>query len=120
MTARLLLDEMFGGAIAAQLRKRGHDVAVATADPSLRGLADEEILASAVDNGQALATANIKDFVPLDQRYRAAGKTHLGIVLISSKAFPQDRSFVGAVVVALDKLLKEDAIRPNALVFLSR
>ena len=86
----------------------------------MRGLSDQEILAAVVDSDRALATANIKDFVPLDRRYRAAGKTHLGIVLISSKTFPQDRSFVGAVVVALDKLLKEDAIRPNALVFLSR
>jgi hypothetical protein len=63
-------------------------------------------------------TCNIRDFVPLDQRYKASGRIHGGLVLVSSKAFPQDRSFIGALVSALDHLLGEDAMRGDAVMFL--
>jgi hypothetical protein len=116
----LLLDEMLSGAIAEQLRSRGHDVVAVVGDPSLTALADEEIFAAAATAGRALVTANIKDFVPLDQRYKASGRTHAGLVLISAKAFPQDRAFIGALVGSLDKLLNEDTLRPDAVVFLQR
>jgi hypothetical protein len=41
-------------------------------------------------------------------------------VFVSSKAFPQDRTFIGTVVVALDKLLKDQALRIDTVVFLQR
>ena len=83
-------------------------------------LSDEEMLAAAAKTDRALVTANIKDFVPLDQRYRAAGRSHAGLVFVSSKAFPQVRTFIGTVVVALDKLLKDQALRIDTVVFLQR
>ena len=116
----LLLDEMLSGAIAEQLRSRGHDVAGVVEDPALTGLPDEELLAVAAAAGRALVTANIKDFVPLDQRYKATGRTHAGLVLVSAKAFPQDRAFIRALVGALDKLLNEAALAADAVVFLRR
>ena len=111
---------MLSGAIAAQLRSRRHDVVAAVEDRSMTALSDEEMLAAAATTGRALVTANIKDFVPLDQRYRAAGRSHAGLVLVSSKAFPRDRTFIGTVVVALDKLLKDQALRIDTVVFLQR
>ena len=42
--SHLLLDEMFSGSIAEQLRAKGHDVLAVVADPALVGLADEQIL----------------------------------------------------------------------------
>jgi hypothetical protein len=39
---------------------------------------------------------------------------------VSAKTFPQDRTFVGAIVGALDKLLRDDAISADAVVFLRR
>jgi len=48
------------------------------ADPALVALPDEQILARAASTGRALVTANIKDFVPLDGRYRAASQEHAG------------------------------------------
>ena len=86
----------------------------------MTALSDEEMLAAAATTGRALITANIKDFVPLDQRYRAPRRSHAGLVFMSSKAFPQDRTFTGTVVVALDKLLKDQALRIDTVVFLQR
>lgn len=87
-------------------------------DTALIGLSDDEILAAATTAGRALVTANIRDFVPLDRRYKASGKAHAGLVLVSAKAF--DRSLIGALIGALEKLLGEGSLRVDAIVFLSR
>jgi hypothetical protein len=119
--AALLLDEMFSTVIAEQLRAKGHDVLAVVADPALIGLADEQILGHATTAGRALVTVNIKDFVPLDARYRAANQTHSGLILVSAKAFPQDRAFIGAIVSALSALLdRPDRIQGGQIVFLPR
>lgn len=120
MSRPLLLDEMITGAVAADLRGRRHDVVAVAADPSLWGLPDEELLAVAADSGRALVTVNVKDFVPLDQRYKASGRAHGGLALITAKSFPQDRSFVGAVVRALDQLLNDDVMDADEVIFLQR
>ena len=55
--------------------------------------------------------------MPLDGQYRAAGQSHAGLILVSTKTFPQDRSFVGAVAGALAALLdkRADPGRPGHL-----
>ena len=119
--SRLLLDEMFSGAIAEQLRAKGHDVLAVVADLALAGLADDQILAQATAAGRALVTANTKDFMPLDARYRAASQAHTGLILVSAKTFPQDRSFTAAVTSALSALLDQSgAIQPGQVLFLTR
>jgi NADPH-dependent 2,4-dienoyl-CoA reductase/sulfur reductase-like enzyme len=120
VSSALLLDEMLSHTIARQLRSRGHDVVAVVEDPSLMGLPDEEILAAAAAEGRAFVTANVKDFTPLDHRYKASGRAHAGIVFVSTKAFPQDRAFIGALVSALDKFLDEDRSLTDAVVFLPR
>ena len=115
----LLLDEMFSGIIAEQLRAKGHDVLAAVADPALVGLADDQILAHAAAARRALVTANIKDFIPLDARYRAASQTHAGLILVSAKTFPQDRTFTAAIISALSALLDQPSqIQPGQVLFL--
>lgn len=106
---------MLGGASADQLRSRGHDV---VDDPAMTGLSDDEVLAAAVLAERAVVTANIRDFIVLDQRYRAVGRSHPGLVLVSSKAFPQDRSFVGTLVGALDQYLRVAVLRGDTVTFL--
>lgn len=119
--SRLLLDEMFSGAIAAQLRAKGHDVVAVVADPALAGLADDQILAQATATGRVLVTANIKDFMPLDARYRAASQAHAGLILVSAKTFPQDRSFTAAITTALSALLDQShPIQAGQVLFLAR
>lgn len=101
---RLLLDEMLSPAIAEQLCAKGYDVQAVAANAEYAGLPDEEILIAATEAGRSLVKANIKDFVPLDARYRAANRSHAGLILLSSKTFPEDRTFVAAVITALSAL----------------
>jgi nucleoside-diphosphate-sugar epimerase len=101
----LLLDEMFPEAIADQLRAKGHDVRAVVTTPAFAGLPDEEVLIGAAEAGRALVTANIKDSMPINARYRAAGRTHAGLIMVSTKTFPQNRTYVVAVTTALNSLL---------------
>jgi hypothetical protein len=103
---RLLLDEMLPDSIGEQLRAKGHDVQAVVASPELAGLPDEDILIGATEAGRALVTANIRDFMPLDARYRASSRSHAGLILISSKTFTQNRGYVPAVTNALHSLLE--------------
>jgi hypothetical protein len=119
--SQLLLDEMFSGIIAEQLRAKGHDVLATVAEPALVGLADDQFLAHATAARRALVTANIKDFIPLDARYRAASQTHAGLILVSAKTFPQDRTFTAAIISALSALLDQSSqIQPGQVLFLPR
>jgi len=121
MSCPLLLDEMFSGVIAEQLRANGHDVLAVVDDPALAGCADEQILAHAAATGHALVTANVKDFVPLDARYRAASQTHAGLILVSAKTFPQDRTFTAAITSALSALLDQPSpVQSGQVLFLPR
>jgi hypothetical protein len=121
MNLPLLLDEMFSDTIAQQLRTKGHDVISVVAQPTLVGLPDDQILAYATTEGRALVTANIKDFMPLDGRYQAAGQAHPGLILVSTKTFPQSRGFTTAIAAALEALLSDaNKIQPGQVVFLPR
>ena len=102
MTARLVLDEMLSPKIGAALAPHGHDVAAVTQRPDLMALHDDEpILAAAADEDRVIVTANIGDFVALDALWTAEGRSHAGIVLVSTSQFPRDRSFIGRVANAL-------------------
>lgn len=112
---------MFTDRIAQQLRARNHDVISVVADSALVSLPDDQVLTCAASEGRALVTANIKDFIPLDGTYRAAGQAHGGLILVSTKTFPQDRTFTTAVTTALEALLDDPArIQPGQVVFLPR
>jgi hypothetical protein len=121
MSQPMLLDEMFSDSIAGKLRTLGHDVISVVADPALVALADDQVLACATSKGRSLVTANIKDFVPVDGRYRAAGQSHSGLILVSTKTFPQNRGFTSAITAALAALLESTAkIQPGQIIFLTR
>ena len=121
MSQPLLLDEMFTDDIAQQLRAKGYDVISVVADPALVGLPDDQVLAYATTEGRALVTANIKEFVPLDSRYRAADQSHAGLILVSTKTFPQNRGFPSAITASLATLLSGTAkIQSGQVLFLTR
>lgn len=66
-------------ALIDALRRRGIDV-LTTADAGRDGLADDEQLAFAAENGRTLVTANIGDFERIHARWSRAGREHAGIV----------------------------------------
>jgi predicted nuclease of predicted toxin-antitoxin system len=107
VSVRLLLDEMFSPEIAAELVKRGHDVVAVAADPGLVGLPDEQVLEWATDQGRCLVTENVKDYEVLRRAAAAQGTTHAGLLYSGPRRFPRDRRFVGALVVALDKMVAD-------------
>jgi Domain of unknown function (DUF5615) len=117
--SRLLLDEMFPRAMADHLNTKGHDVRAVVADSEFVGLPDEEVLVGATEAGRALVSANIKDFMPIDARYRADGRSHASLVMVSSKTFPQRTGYVIAFASALDALLTaDDGVHPGGVAFL--
>jgi uncharacterized protein YciW len=117
----LLLDEMFSGVIAEQLRGKGHNVLAVVATPALVAMPDDQILSHAASTGRALVTANIKDFMPLDAQYRAASQAHAGLILVSAKTFPQDRAYTAAITSALSAFLDQPTqIQPGQITFLRR
>jgi hypothetical protein len=121
MSQPLLLDEMFSDDIAEQLRAKGYDVISVVADQTLVGLPDDQVLAYATTAGRALVTANIKDFISLDGRYRAAGQSRAGLILVSTKTFPQSRGFPSAITASLAALLNGSAkIQSGRVLFLTR
>lgn len=99
--ARLLLDEMFSPAIAAELRELGHDV-IAVADlDNLRSKSDEEVFAWASAEQRWLLTENVKDFRPIMLRALQSGPLACGLLVTSSRAFPRSRKNPGPLIKAL-------------------
>ena len=101
MTGRLLLDEMLAPAIADQLKRRGLDVEAVARRTDLAALPDDQVLAVGVIEDRVVVTLNIVDFAGLHSEWQAAGRSHAGLVLVSTASFPQDGAFVGAVVESL-------------------
>ncbi len=106
---------------AREPARPGHDAQAVVTDPTLISLPDDQVLARAAAAGRALVTATIKDFMPLDAQYRAAGQTHAGLILVSTKTFAQDRTYTTAITNALAALLdKPGQIQDGHVLFLTR
>jgi predicted nuclease of predicted toxin-antitoxin system len=110
--ARLLLDEMFSPAIAAELRERGHDVIAVADRPDLRAKSDEEIFAWASTERRWLLTENVKDFRPIMLRALPGGPPGCGLLFTSSRAFPRSRKNPGPLINALHAWLTAGSPAP--------
>ncbi|MDQ1683705.1 MAG: hypothetical protein QOC82_442 [Frankiaceae bacterium] len=98
---RLLLDEMISPRVAEALRTAGHDVVAVAEDPALRASPDDALLEQAAADNRTLVTCNVADFARLHAEWHTQGRRHHGLVMVTLRAFPQNRSFVGALVAAL-------------------
>lgn len=98
---RLLLDEMFSPAIAAELRELGHDVIAVADHADLRSKSDEGVFAWASAEQRWLLTENVKDFRPIMLRALQAGPPGCGLLFTSSRAFPRSRKNPGLLIRAL-------------------
>jgi Domain of unknown function (DUF5615) len=102
---RLLLDEMFSPAVAAELRALGHDVIAVADRPDLRSRSDQEVYAWASAERRWLLTENVKDFRPIMLRALQAGSAACGLLFTSSRAFPRSRKNPGPLIRAIDAWL---------------
>ena len=98
---RLLLDEMFSPAVAAELRELGHDVTTVADHADLRSKSDEEVFAWASAERRWLLTENVKDFRPIMLRALQAGPPACGLLFTSSRVFPRSRKNPGPLIRAL-------------------
>ena len=80
MPIKLYLDEDVDTLLAKVLRDRGQDC-LSTQEARHRGLSDADQLAFAVEQGRAILTFNIRDFVKLAQEFTATGRGHEGIIV---------------------------------------
>jgi hypothetical protein len=89
--------------VADGLRRRGID-AVSVHDLALanQGTPDETHLANATEAGRVLVTYDREDFQRWDAHWRAAGRTHAGIVWCLRASIRQND--VGGLVRALETL----------------
>ena len=115
---KLLLDEQISGKVAERLRDRGHDVAAATDDPSLRGLSDPDLFEATQQQGRALATYNRVDFEPIVRKCAAENREHHGLVLVHPTRFPS--SEFARLTAAMEKLLEGPELGRSFLVWLQK
>ena len=112
---RLLLDEHFSPMVAQQLRLRGHDVLALVDVAALRQLPDGEVLRWAANEGRAVVTENVGDFLRLHADYLTRGRSHWGLILTTRRSFPRNAASLGRLILALDALLRTlesaDALR---------
>ncbi len=79
---RLYIDEMIPARLARELRRRGYDVeSCHDVGRGNRAIPDEDQLVYATDEGRAILTFNMVDYVPLDSAWKQAGRQHAGIVV---------------------------------------
>jgi predicted nuclease of predicted toxin-antitoxin system len=105
---KLLIDEHYPPSIAEQLRTRGHDAVAVQEEADLRGMLDPDLFAEAQRRNCALLTENVADFIALDAEHRSRHLSHWGLIFTSNRTFPRgEASTVGALVKALDELLRE-------------
>lgn len=102
---KLLLDEQYSPLIAEHLRARGYDATAVVAQPGLSGLTDWRLIAAARDEGRALLTENVGDFLPIAAELARTGTPHAGIILANGRRFPRSRDAAGRLIQALDGLL---------------
>jgi hypothetical protein len=79
---RLYTDEMIRARLAEALRLEGYDVVSChEVGRANRAIPDEDQLSYAAQDGRAIFTFNMVDYVPLDQAWKTAGRHHSGIVV---------------------------------------
>ncbi len=108
---RLLLDEMHAPGIADSLTEESFDVLAVAAQPTLRGMTDEDLLTYATNGERALVTENVADFMPLAAELAGAGRAHAGLIFTNPKRFNRATlAYPGNVIAALREFLTSPPI----------
>ena len=111
---KLLLDHHYSPAIAVQLRSQLHDVQ--TAHERGWSLEDDEgLLSLSVEDGRALLTNDVGDFMLIARRWALDDRQHFGLIFTSDRSLPRGRQTIGTYVSLLGQLLSANP-DPTALV----
>ncbi len=110
-------DEDVNSALAAELRKRGHN-AQSAAEADMLEQSDESQLLYAASRNMAIMTRNEKDFVALAWQWAGQNRDHPGIII--SQPFSQEQfgELLRQTLRLLDTLTIDDM--RNAFVYLSQ
>lgn len=115
---KLLLDEMWTPTIARELRRRGFDVIAINESenaPRYAGVADDEVLAKAQDDGRTIVTDNISDYEMARRSWESRGRAHHGIIYALNPPFNRHRGdlIIGELVHALEHFLGSPEPKPE-------
>ena len=103
---KLLLDEMMDPAVAAGLRRRGHDVIAVGEKRPLQGMSDRALLDWARDEDRVVVTEDRGDYRRIGAAEARAGRPYPRMILTDNHAWPRgNRRTIGRLVNALDALL---------------
>ncbi len=105
LEVKLLLDEMYGAAVAEELRVRGHDATAVVEQLEWRGQDDLSLLRWAVSHERVVVSENVADFARLHGELLAEGATHPGVVLVQSRHYPRSPDGRMRIVKSLDRFL---------------
>lgn len=105
---KLLVDEMYTPAIAEQLRERERDTEAVTERRELRALIDSDLFELAQAEQRTVVTEDVADFSVIADDYDLRARSHFGLILVPSGAYPRGSpGTIGRMVTALDRLLDE-------------
>ncbi len=117
----LVLDEMLPKTLAEQLRERGHDAVAVTERPAWRGTSDRRLIELAWSDGRAIVTYNLEDFLRLTSDLGSRGTVPPGLVLLSSRRFPDSQpATFGRLLRSLEALLEDPPAWPGFVHWLRR
>lgn len=81
---RVLLDAHVSSRhVGRRLARAGHDVLALDQDETLSRLADEEVLALAVEQARIVITHNVRHFAPIVRSWAEARRNHHGLILVT-------------------------------------
>jgi hypothetical protein len=102
---RVLLDEQLSGQIARLLRERDLDAQAVVERRDLTQAADRDVLETALREGRAVVTNNIKDFRPLAAERIADGRGHAGLILLPTRR-SRRRDATGTLAAAIETVMR--------------
>ena len=81
---RVLLDaHVSSRRVGRPLQRSGHDVLALDRDEALGWLADEEVLALAVEQKRIVITHNVRHLAPIVRTWVEARRRHCGVILVT-------------------------------------
>jgi predicted nuclease of predicted toxin-antitoxin system len=99
---KLYLDEDISPKVAVILRKKGMD-ALSAHETGMLEASDEEQLAFAAADGQAMVTRNRDDFITLTVQFFEALKPHKGLIIVPHTIPGSEFSKLAALLVKSSK-----------------